>query len=334
MKITNLAILFVCIFFPFFIIMDFHVRDQKTVLTLNDQYTVALRTALQDAGHMLNTNELQELEAGYESSKYFKADKELALDTFYRTLYLNFGMESDPIAQGNLTGYIPAVAVIDYDGYYIYAMTEYRDMNGQLIFKPMWNPKKPYSYSDSYGNSINFTLDNYVHAYDSGTRTWSEGFQEDIQQDVQNHISQIRIPLMMDSVSFDQVRRSTIVKRIQEDLAYFINKHNEYATRYGINYTFKLPQIPQEEWTNSIDDIGMMAFIQGIPVGDQFYNNYAFGGGRLVKKTFIKGAVNEKGIKVYYKDTCSYPYPLEETFGSEKDAARAGYFPKECVNGQ
>jgi hypothetical protein len=326
MKITNLAILFICIFVPFYLVMDFRTGDQKTAQALSDQYSASLHTAVQDASQMLNMNVLQEYEAGYQSRKFFFANKERALDTFFRTLYLNFDVVNDPVRQGALAGYIPAVAVIDYDGYDLYAVDEYRNANGERVFKHMWRPKKPYSYSDNRGNSINFTLDSYVYAYDFYAKAWVEGFREDLE-------GTTNIPLLENAANFEAMRKSVIVKSIQQDLAYYINKHNEYATRYGVHYTFRLPQISQEEWVNSIDDIGIMAFIQGIPIGDQFYNNYALGGGRLVKKTEIKGAVDPStGIKYYYPSTCSYGYREDETFSSERDAAAAGYYPKGCMN--
>lgn len=325
MKIINWAILFVCIFLPFFLVMDVHTADLKTVAALNQQYTKALRTAAQDAGVILNLNELQEYEAEYQSDKYFKVNKELAIDTFFQTLYLNFGVNNDPIGQGALAAYIPAVVVMDYDGYYLYVMTEYTDASGEKNYKHMWRPKKPYAFADDAGNSFNFTLDEYVHVYDAASKTWVKGLRQDV-------MKKTNASLLKDTASFDAKRRSTIVKRIQEDLAYFINQHNEFSTRNGIHYTFKLPSIPQEEWVNSINDIGMLAFIQGIPVGDQFYNNYAFGGGRLVKKTVINGGVDERtGMKYYYQSGCNYPYRVEETFDSVRDAAAAGYYPRECV---
>lgn len=328
MKITSLAVLFVCIFAPFFLVMDFRTADQKEALALTEQYSASLHTSVQDASQMLNVNVLQEYEAGYQSNKFFYANKELALDTFFRTLYLNFDVVNDPIGQGALAGYIPALVVIDYDGFDAYAVSEYTGEDNQKVFKHMWRPKKPYSYADSRGNSINFTLDSYVHAYDAWSRTWVEGYREDLQ-------GQTNIPLLNDAENFDNVRKSSIVKSIQDDLAYLINKHNEYATHYGIHYTFKLPQIPQDEWVNSIQDIGVMAFVQGIPVGDQYYNNYALGGGRLVRKTEIKAGVDRAtGIKYYHRSTCSFGLREEETFSSEKEAAAAGYYAKECVNRQ
>lgn len=103
-----------------------------------------------------------------------------------------------------------------------------------------------------------------------------------------------------------------------------------FRTLYLSN--FKMPLIPEEEWVNTINDVGIFAFIQGIPVGDQIYNNYAFGGGRLVKKSSIHGGVDPAtGNKYYYQSRCTVPYQPAEIFDHKKDAARSGYFPAECV---
>ncbi|AWP25196.1 MULTISPECIES: hypothetical protein [Paenibacillus] len=327
MKITNFAIIFILIFFPFYLILDLHISDQHEVNKLNEIYSAALRTAVQDSSAMLNQNELQEYEAGYQSPKYFNANKEIAIDTFFRTMYLNFEVDNDYIGQGALASYIPAVGIIDYKGFHIYAFSEYQNSEGQTIFKHMWRPQKPYSFADNKGNSVNFTLDQYVYAFDASTKSWIEGYQPELQ-------GRTNIDILNNPDLFESVRRSTIVKTVQTDLAYYINKHNEYASHYGVTYNFKLPEIPMEDWTNTIDDIGVLAFVQGIPIGDQYYNNFAFGGGRLVKQPVIYGAVDQQtGLKYYYRDSCSYPYRIEEAFSSEKEAAAAGYFPKECFNG-
>lgn len=328
MKITDLSIIFVCILFPIFLISGFHVDDQKEVQLLEMKYTAALRTAVQDGGRVLNMNELQELEAGYSSSKFFRADKDMALNIFLHTMYINMDIEDDPIAQDALQWYIPALVVMDYDGYYIYAMGEYKDSDGTNIRKSLWTAKKPYTYSDISGNSIHFTLDHVVEAFDSGTGKWLEGRQEEIRD-------RTTIPLLLDNELFEQVRRSTIVNMIQDDLAYYIQQHNEIATRYGISYVFTLPTISQEEWNNTVNDIGLMAFVQGIPVGDHYYNNYALGGGRLIKAPDIHAGVDSTtGFKYYYRGSCSFSLQLEEVYTYAKDAAAAGYTERFCYNVQ
>lgn len=126
----------------------------------------------------MHQNEKQNDEAGYDSTKFVKADKELALLTFTQTMALNIGIQDDPAAIRNMFNYIPAVVILDYDGYYM--LSKETEMTGSRedSFRQVWSPKKPYTYSDSNGNSINFTLDDYVYAFDASAGRWIEGFQK------------------------------------------------------------------------------------------------------------------------------------------------------------
>lgn len=299
-------------------------KAQKVNLQTEQLYNQYISAAIEDAATALNFNEKQEYEANYESMKRFRANKEQAIKAFFRTMYMNFNVMDDPIAQSVLAAYIPVIVVVDYDGYYIYAVEEYKNKNGETELKHVWKPKKPYAYVDQAGNSLSFTLDDYVYAYDRADRKWSEGFRIDV-------AALATIPILNNPDEFDQIRRSTIVNAIEQDLAYAINIHNTYARQYGITYTFTLPLISQEQWHNTINDMGVIAFIQGIPIGDKYYNNYALGGSRLLKKPVIYGAIRD-GVKVYFRDSCSYSDTIIETFTSEKDAAKHGYFPRDCLN--
>ncbi|WP_408892233.1 hypothetical protein [Paenibacillus taichungensis] len=324
MKITDLSIVFVLIFLPIFWVISHNTDNAQEAQYLSNRYKMALQTAVLDAGAVMHQNEKQNDEAGYDSTKFVKADKELALATFTQTMALNMGIQDDPAAIRAMFNYIPAVVVLDYDGYYILANETEVTGNLEDSFRQVWSPKKPYTYSDSNGSSINFTLDGYIYAYDAGLGMWVEGFQKEL-------ASSTQIPLLQNTETFEQIRRSRIVTSVQEELADVINRHNEFARRNGVSYTFTMPLISQEDWYNSINDTGLMAFIQGIPVGNQKINNYAIGGGRLVKKTAIVGGVDPvSGIKYYYPSTCNNGYRAEEVFTNAKQAAAQGYFEYNC----
>lgn len=326
MKITDFSILFVILFVPVFLICGFQITDQQTVQELERKYVTALRTAVQDGASVLNTNEKQEWEAGYGSVKFFRADKELALAAFYKSLYINLGIEEDLPAQKLLDLYIPAIAVVDYDGYYIYADEEYSGSDGETLVRHVWSPKKPYAYTDERGNLIRFTLDNTVDVYDSETGEWTHGLQRELQP-------YSNVPLIAHSDVFEQVKRTTIVQTIESDLANVINRHNEYAAKNGVAYDFMLPLIPGEEWNNSIQDIGIMAFIQGMPVGSGYLNNYALGGGRLVvNDSVFAGTDPATGIRYFERGDCRQGLNIEETFSSAKEAAKHGYFERGCFH--
>ncbi|PAD79360.1 MULTISPECIES: hypothetical protein [Paenibacillus] len=326
MKITDLAIAFTAIFFPVFLILGMRSDSLEQVRYVEMTYTSALRTAVQDGAAVLNVNEAQQYEAAYASLKYTRVDKEQALEAFSRTLYHNMGIGEDPVAQEALWWYIPAVAVIDYDGYYVYALQDYEGPGGESLLQHQWTPKIPFAWTDGEGSSVHFSLDEYVEVYESGSGRWLSGFRSELAHDTS-------VTLLGDKDRFDQVRRRAIVNAVQEDLAYYISRHNELALRNGVSYRFALPVIPQEEWMNTVDDVGMMAFIQGLPIGEQHYNNYALGGGRLVKSPVYVGGVDPvSGLKYYYRSFCPYTFEAMEVFPGPKAAAAAGYMERSCSN--
>ncbi|NMO95948.1 hypothetical protein [Paenibacillus lemnae] len=326
MKITDFAILFVALVFPFFFILGMQSHHMQDTAFIEMKYTSGLRTAVQDAGVMLTLNEDPVMEAGYVSAKYFRADKEKALQAFSKTLYVNMGVADDPKAQEALWWYIPALAVIDYNGFYIYSMQSVPDEDGRDAWKHVWSPKIPYSYMDADRNMIYFTLDDKVTAFNEVHRTWISGFQKEL-------AGTTGISLLDSVESFEGIRRTTIVHSIQDNVAYYIHKHNEIALRSGISYQFNMPVIGQEEWVNTIDDIGFMAFVQGIPVGDKAYNNYALGGGRLIKKPTYYGVYDySTDRKIVVRDSCAHSYEIQEVFQSPKAAAEAGYIEGACLH--
>lgn len=325
MKITDWAVIFVLIVAPILWLSGLRAENLREVNRLETRYTGALHTAVQDAAVALNRNELQQFESGYGSEKWMRADKEQALAALFRSLYLNFGVADDPAGQQALLGYIPAVVVMDYDGYYLYAADAEPSSD---TFAYHWLDKKPYTYVDASRNSIAFTLDSEVTAYDAATNRWVSGPQTEVK-------SKVSIPLLQNEEEFDAVRRATIVRRIEEDLARTIRLHNRFAKKQGVDYTFTLPMIPREAWNNTLDDVGILVFLQGIPVGDRHYNNYALGGGRLDRAPTILGAVDPlTGLKYAYRQPCTEArrlgYRVEEIFADERAAAENGYFSLDC----
>lgn len=323
----GLALFFVATFFPAMLLQDWRIEDQASALELTRMYDGAVHAAVQDAAFALHMNEYQQYEAGYGSFKHFRANKERALEQFYETLFTNFDVSGDAVGQQVLLGHIPVIVVMDYDGYWVHAYGEIHNSGGELESKPLWHAKKPYAYADALGNSVSFTLDDYVHAFDGTAQRWYKGKRGQV-----NEAAGERIPLLADADQFEQVRRTTIVETVQADLAYYINLHNTHARKLGITYTFTLPLIGQEDWNNTVDDIGFIAFIQGLPMGAHYYNNYGFGGGRLVKRPVVYGAIRD-GIRIYYRSLCGERDAIVETFASEKEAAARGYFPRPCPNG-
>ncbi|WP_322906725.1 hypothetical protein [Paenibacillus campi] len=324
MKIINWAVIFVLILLFVFVINSLDQQNNRVNLQLQIRYNKAVDTATQDAANALMNNTSQPQESQYESTKQTRINKEAAADTFLRTMYLNFNVAHDHIGQQVLNGYIPALIVIGYDGYYIYQFESYRNEAGETEFRHVWSPKKTYTYTDQQHNIYAFTLDDYVTIRLAADGKWLHGFRSELQE-------QAQMKLLDDEHTFDAIRRTTIVNALQNDLAHTINRYNADAKRYGVSYTFTVPYIPQQDWNNTINDAGVLAFVQGIPLGTQYYNNYALGGAKIVKTDTFTGIVAE-GRKYYFSTrSCQSPYAAAEMFTSAKEAAEKGYFPLACT---
>lgn len=75
-------------------------------------------------------------------------------------------------------------------------------------------------------------------------------------------------PLISDSV-FNQNRISVIRKSIQSNLATAIANFSSTS-----DYEFVLPIFTEEDWDKLVSNISVAAFMQGIPIGAKYYNNY------------------------------------------------------------
>ncbi len=140
----------------------------------------------------------------------------------------------------------------------------------------------------------------------------------------------------LEASDFHRIRRETIVNLIQETLQEEINEHTTYASMFGSTYKFSLPEIARDDWMNSINDISVMSFIQGMPIGtNMFYDNYALSGSRIIQTEYYYGTNN--GNKYYHRDTCTMikdfidgtgnAENVDNIFITREQAAEYGYYP-------
>ncbi|WP_066298021.1 hypothetical protein [Bacillus sp. FJAT-29937] len=325
MKTTDFAIIFIIIVLPLLVFSQWRSEDTNAFAKLNHQYEGAMTIASHDAIDQLRLNVKPNQEAGYDSMKFNRVNPEPAFDTFIHSLALNFDVK-DEVTKDLMARYVPVFAILDYDGALLNVYQEIINGEGHKELKRVWLPKIPFSYHDNEGNVISFTLDDYVMVYDADIKEWVKGKREWIKNDV-------TIPLLHDPVQFNQIRRDTIVNTFQNELAYYINEHNVYTKQLGITYKFTLPLIPQEDWYNTIDDISIFTFFQGYPYerGEGTFNQYALAGSRLFKADVIHAAIVD-GQKIFFNKSCGFPYVVEEIYPNKKEAARAGYTEKSCLN--
>ena len=77
-------------------------------------------------------------------------------------------------------------------------------------------------------------------------------------------------PLKSDSV-FNEHRRNVIRKSIETNLVSAIATFTSHTV---IGYEFSMQQLSEEEWDKIENNVCMLAFFEGIPIGAKVYNNY------------------------------------------------------------
>lgn len=174
----------------------------------------------------------------------------------------------------------------DSDGQYLY------ERNELYYIKPS-SAKDYYAEAESFTNWVNENLSDRSdirakHAMRNGDNI----FEEDDDTKIFD-IGPSNNPEDINS-RFNQHRMEVIKNSIQDNLNYSISA---YAASAGANeetkYNFRLPEINADEWVTISSNICMVAFVQGMPVGTRYYNNYS-----IVQSTTNKFFVDPENI--YY----------------------------------
>lgn len=131
-----------------------------------------------------------------------------------------------------------------------------------------------------------------AHAVDSEGNTITD-FASDTGTDRIFKITDDNNPLQSNSV-FNEHRMNVIRKSIETNLYTSIKTFSEHAV---IGYEFGMPRISEEEWEKITNNISVVSFLQGIPIGGRVYNDYC-----VVSNDANKESVNNDSIYIVTKD--------------------------------
>lgn len=322
MKVTDLAILFIIITLPLSFMADIDAGNAEIALYKKTELNRMLDTAAEDGSACL---------VAVGGDKKVEINKEKAAEAFFNSLFLNLNIFEDDLARKKMEGYVPCLIAVDFDGYYVMNNQEFTNDEGYREMEMAWSPKKPFSYYDpGSGCVFGFTLSNYITIYDTFSDEFYQGTVDQLRAMSEFDTNR----LIQDSTLFDQVRRRTIVECLRRDVNASINSHNNIARKFGITYHFTLPVISDEDWYKTVDDVGLLVFLQGIPIGvtGERYNNFALGGARIVKTPKYYAETDAAtGIKYYHKEDCPLLVNNDTVFDSRAECARNGYLPcRQC----
>lgn len=311
MKISDLAILFVLITLPFALILRIKSDNLQNTEYRTILYNRYIDTAVEDASAAMIING---------SGRNITVSKEKAINAFMNTLFANF-KALGKTEQDILMSHVPVVILVNYDGYYVYSMNEYINADNEKEQKMAWKPIKPYTY-ESKGFVYLFTLDDYVKVYDTKNNKFFEGAANELK-----HI--VSAPLLQDYVKFETIRKNVIIEAIKSDVNNAINHHNTYAAKFGISYRFSPPSISNDDWQRNIEDVGFLAFFQGLPIGlgGERFNTFALGGARIVRNQHYYIQQDPNGLFYYHREQCTSLTEKDKIYDSREECALKGAFP-------
>lgn len=339
MKMYHFALVFIVIFITVMVPADLKLDNLKTVIESKEQIDRCIDTALDDAVSGL---------AETDSSNTITIDKEAATESFFLSLYSNFGLQSDKEGQEKLNMYIPVVVVTMEDGYYVFYSDEFTGSDGYTYVSKRWSEKLTYTYEDNdfiYG----FTLGDAVTLYDKNLilggadsqRVYSLDYH-DLQTKSEYASYRAMRPdgIMLKDETFELVRKQVIIDSVEKTMTYYTSRHNHIAEQYGITYNFSLPAMREEDWAPYLDNVSMYVVFQGYPYGSEvgeFYNRIATAGAKISKSRAYY--LEQKGwYLVYHREDCPELLKeslvfLDEPLYDIHSCARAGAYACPICNG-
>lgn len=381
MKLTDFALIFIGVTLP--IIITVYINVSFTIKAEEQEmyYKKIINVALKDAADQMKEveNSDSEIDYGYSGTTNNKVsvNSQIAVDTFLNSLYNNFGIKGNQSAESYLQYFIPAIAVIDYNGVQVSSIEEVdyypiEDDNDyyETVIKHALKPKRYYTYTyyiykdvvenklkytDDYSiakgtlhstHVIEFTMDDYITHRGYLKRA---GQLEDMPvtsfyiSDSKNNLSLVTSAgSIHDLTANEQIvlqelvphlqakRKEVIINTIQKEMEYATNNNNYYASEAGIKYNFVFPTLEEAELESQIKNVGMMALVQGISIGNKYLNVRAYSTAKLTEITRYYLSIPRENetkynMNLYHKDTSCPEYM--SSLQNKKNNITPNYLP-------
>ena len=94
-------------------------------------------------------------------------------------------------------------------------------------------------------------------------------------------------------------KREVMRNSIETNLKRAVVDANKYLN--GTNYEYRLPELNEEDWDKLLGNVSILGFLQGVPIGLKYYNNYA-----ISSSSRNNEYVDPKGIYLTSNDDTYY----------------------------
>ena len=99
---------------------------------------------------------------------------------------------------------------------------------------------------------------------------------------------------MLEKSAFNQHRQAIIRRTIETNLTTAIANYNAVS---GSNYEFVMPKIDEINWNKIVNNVSVISFMQGMPIGQKYYNNYS-----VITNTRNQEFINKQSIYILAQD--------------------------------
>lgn len=246
----------------------------------------------------------------YESISKINVDPTVAMDMFSTILAKNYNVPVNSTNQQALMlDYVPVFMVATYDGYYVMRK---EIINSSGIENMLFSPKLPYS--QTYREADNSTS---IYSYNLSLTAA-------IKVDANGGVYKVDYPPL------SRTEQSDLINSKVSDVL------NEYLTKYANDDPRGLVYIPSEmttiRSTNPIRNTTVFAYIDNFDLAGYGMDlqSFGIGGAEIKQKKVVVGfsmTINGRTERYYaYSDKVPSGVTPIETFDSQEDAAKQGYY--------
>ena len=168
MKLTDFSLIFIGVTLPIIMVVYINISYMIKAEEQEMYYQKLVDSAVKDATSQMKEIENQDpqIDYGYSGvwNKKVSVNAQVAVDTFFNSLYNNFDIEGNAAAESYLQLFVPAVAIVDYNGVQVSSIEQYTE-NGQTMKSHVLKPKRYYTYTYAIVTDSTKTYDNVSYGY-------------------------------------------------------------------------------------------------------------------------------------------------------------------------
>ncbi len=340
MKITDFALIFIAIMIPYMLVLYINITFTIKAEEMELYYQNIINAAIDDAAYEMKQIESadKQIDYGYSGTenKKINVNAQVGVDSFFKSMYSTLGITGNKAAESYFNLFVPVVAIVEYDGVRVSQNETVRSEDGSEVVERVLRPKRYFSYTYTIvrnggeykigsaeessnvvsRHTIDFTMDervthrgyNYVYNEELNVETFylTDAKNNDnliagvADSSIKDEFKSQIISMLLD------MRKSVISNVVSSELAYSTNANNLYSRQAGVSYSFTFPSTTEDEMYNMIDGVGIIAFVQGISVGNRYLNTKALGVSTLDSATryYFTAQNSESKIQMnlYHKD--------------------------------